>query len=222
MADSKRKDRAIYMTQQIKRLISVAVCFVLVIAITAFAGIRQGWFAASDFTVTLDNGDSIVYQKGSTGVKSFVYDFEINSRALTKEEFIKILYPNIDDTVEGIGTFSAETNELIRLEGKFGNVHIQLAQSGIPVSDVQIEGNETQSVVNGIPVKSGYFITKANSKGIKTIIFFAKYTHDDVTVYVELAGNEEDDITISEQLSEIIYSLILNGSPDLSVLTFDS
>ncbi|MFP3155402.1 hypothetical protein LQZ18_13440 [Lachnospiraceae bacterium ZAX-1] len=71
------------------------------------------------------------------------------------------------------------------LEGKIGETKVIIATPGMPVTDTLIEGNETISEVNGVSATAGYFITKANSQGVKNIIFFASLTLGDATIYVE-------------------------------------
>lgn len=217
----KNENKTLRMTRGMKGSISAAACLVLVIAVAAFAGTRQGRFSESGYKVVLGNGDSMVYEKGYREAirQDYDYGFEVRTRALTDAE-LGTIFHGIGDTAESFGTFSAETGELVRVTSEIGAADVAIARTGLPASDVIIEGNEVGSVVNGIPVRSGYFVTKVNSYGIKTIIFFAEYTHGDVTVYAELAGDEKDAADIGEQLSEIIYSLTLNGAPDLSAVTF--
>ena len=69
--------------------------------------------------------------------------------------------------------------------------------------------------------KRHYFITDANSKGIRTVIFFAEYDRKDATIYIELAGNEKDGKQLSEKLSEALFNMIKSNAPDISAVKFE-
>ena len=58
-----RKDLVITMTKAMKKLIPIAACFILVIAVTAFIGIQNNWFGTKEYMVTLDNGDTLIFGK---------------------------------------------------------------------------------------------------------------------------------------------------------------
>lgn len=218
-----RKKRGIIMTKTMKKRIPIAACFILVIAAAALIGVRNHWFGAKQYTVTLDNGDTLVYGKSiPKGESMYAYDYEIKDRILTADE-LHTLFPAIDNIEENgypYATFKADTGELLRLEMSLDNIHIHVARSGLPVTDTMIVGAESIADVNGIPVKTGYFVTDANSKGIKTAIFFAEYDMNNATIYIELAGNEKDSAQLSEKLSATLYSMIGSNMPDISAVHF--
>ena len=219
-----RKNRVIIMAKNMKKLIPIAACFILVIAVTAFIGVKNNWLVVKQYTVTLDNGDTLVYGKSSPkGEASYAYDYEVKDRTLTAEE-LHLLFPaiaNIERNGYPYATFKADTGELLRLEMIVDDIHIHVARSGLPSTDTIIVGEQGSADVKGITVKTGYFVTDANSKGIKTAIFFVEYDMNDTTIYIELAGNEKDSEQLSEKLSDTLYSMIESNAPDISVIKFE-
>lgn len=218
------KDKVISMAKTMNKLFPIAACFILVIAVTAFIGVQHNWFGAKSYTVTLDNGEKLVYGNGSPkGAANYDYDCEIKSRALTADELHK-LFPAINDITENsfpYATFKADTGEMLRFETTFDDIHIHLAKLGLPVTDTIIVGEESTADINGITVKTGYFVTDANSKGVKTAVFFAEYDMNNTTIYVELAGNEQNSKQLSEKLSDTVYSMIISNAPDISAIKYE-
>lgn len=219
------KDRVISMTKTMKKLFPIAACFILVIAVTAFIGVQQNWFGAKIYTVTLENGEKLVYGNGGPkGAANYDYDCEIKGRDLTADE-LHTLFPAMNDITENgfpYATFKADTGEMLRLETTtFDDIHVHLAKSGLPATDTIIVGEESTADINGITVRTGYFVTDANSKGIKTAIFFAEYDMNNTTIYVELAGNEQDSEQLSQKLSDTVYSMIISNAPDISVIKYE-
>lgn len=219
-----RKDRVITMTKTMKKLIPIAACFILVIAVAAFMGIQKNWFDARSYTVTLDNGDTLIFGKGDPkGEASYAYDYEVRDRALTADE-LQALFSALSYNAENgypYATFKADTGEMLRLELTIDDVHIHLAKAGLPATDTVITGENSTSDINGIPVKTGYFVTDANSKGIRTAIFFAGFEMNDTVIYLELAGNEQDSEQLSEKLSDTVYSMIYSNAPDISGIRYE-
>lgn len=86
------------------------------------------------------------------------------------------------------------------------------------MSDVIIEGNETISTVNGIPVTTGYFITKPNSKGEQVVVFFGSFKIGSTTAYVELSGGKSDAEVVSQNTAELIFQIIENGEPNFHAI----
>ena len=88
------------------------------------------------------------------------------------------------------------------------NIKLIIATPGIPVSDTVIEGKETNSNVDGVPISAGYFITDPNSKGKRNIIYYATFKLGENTIFVEHAGLEENSKTIRNELTELIEELV--------------
>ena len=63
---------------------------------------------------------------------------------------------------------------------------------------------------------AGYFVTKSNSQGIKTVIYYATFDMGENTIYVEYSGVENESETVKNNLVDTILKLIENGAFDLS------
>ena len=216
-----RKDKVNYMSQRKnfnKILIPVAACLVAIVAVTGIVGSNMGWFGSKGYTVNLANGDSIVYHIGSTNVASIHVGYPVSSRKLTDAELDAIL-PETTERRSAIGTFREENGELLRVEGKLGDATIIFAQDNFPISDVVLEGNESSSSVNGIPVTTGYFVTSPNSRGEQSAIFFASFSIGNTNVYVECYGDKSDADAVSQETADLIFSIITKGEPDFSAIT---
>ena len=216
-----RKDKVNYMSQRknLKMfLIPVAACLVAIVAVTGIVGSNMGWFGSKGYTVNLANGDSIVYHIGSTNVASIHVGYPVSSRKLTDAELDAIL-PETTERRSAIGTFREENGELLRVEGKLGDATIIFAQDNFPISDVVLEGNESSSSVNGIPVTTGYFVTSPNSRGEQSAIFFASFSIGNTNVYVECYGDKSDADAVSQETADLIFSIITKGEPDFSAIT---
>lgn len=216
-----RKDKVNYMSQRKnfkKFLIPVTACLVAIVAVTGIVGSNMGWFGSKGYTVNLANGDSIVYHIGSTNVASIHVGYPVSSRKLTDAELDAIL-PETTERRSAIGTFREENGELLRVEGKLGDATIIFAQDNFPISDVVLEGNESSSSVNGIPVTTGYFVTSPNSRGEQSAIFFASFSIGNTNVYVECYGDKSDADAVSQETADLIFSIITKGEPDFSAIT---
>ena len=219
-----RNAQAINQNRIIKKLIPIVACFILVTAVTTFIAVQHHWFEAKRYIVTLDQGITLVYGKSSPkGAAKYAYDYEVKDRVLNADE-LHILFPtmaNIEENGFPYCTFKADTGELLRLEMVVDDIRIHIARSGLPATDTIIVGEESFADVEGITIKTGYFVTAANSKGFKTAIFFAEYEMNNATIYLELAGNEKDSQQLSEKLSNTLYNMINSNTPDISAVNFE-
>ena len=218
-----KKNGTVSAARTVKKLLPLAACFVLVIASAAFLGIRNDWFGAKSYTVTLDSGERFVYGKAKAiGEYCYAYEYEVAERQVTAEEFSKLL-PTVElSDVNGLphAVFEAETGEMERIELTADDIHIHLVRKGLPLTDVIIEGNESTAEINGVTVKTGFTMTKPNSRGIKTIIFFSEFTVDETSVYLELAGDEQESEKLSEKLSEAVSAMINGGGSDINTVKY--
>lgn len=214
----KGKARSMAQAKKTKKyLIPIAACLAAIIVVTGIVGNNLNWFGSKEYRANLANGDSVVYHYGSTSQAVFVFDFPVSTRDLTDSE-LSLIFPTTVESPIAHGSFNDETGELFRVEGKIGEANVIIVQSGFPVSDVMVEGNESISTVSGIPVTAGYFITKPNSKGLRTAIFFGSFSIGNTDIYVELAGDESDTDAISQSTANLILEIIENGEPDFSAI----
>jgi hypothetical protein len=202
----KRKVLIMNKTLNWKRLTPAAACLVMVLAVATIFGNNAGWFSGKTYTAELGGG-TLTFYKGSTGEASYAWDTDWGDhidRSLTAEEG-RTLFGELD--VTGHVVFRSADNALMHFEGKAGEATIILAANGHAATDEIITSNKEISKINGIPVTAGYFVTDANSKGIKNIIYFATFAVDGTTVYVELGGVESDSESLRAEISGIIDRL---------------
>jgi hypothetical protein len=200
-----------------RRLVPIVACFALAITLVAVVGSNAGWFGGKALTAELGGGSTLSFYQGDLlGSTGFAFDFETSSRDLTASES-RVLFGDLPATAHA--TFNTENHSFVRLEGRIGETKVIMAAPGMPLSDTSIEGNEAVSQVAGVPVTAGYFITDANSRGTKNIIYFASFALDDVQVYVEHGGDESNSETLRNETASVVESLIQNGPPDLSQVT---
>jgi hypothetical protein len=181
-----------------------AACFVMVAALCA--GILK--LRNNDDVAVLENGEMITFVKSDMVACSLALDMDVKSRELTDEELDR-LFPNMP--VTAYAHFDADQNLLFGLEGKIGNIKLVVSMSDFQILDTIIEGNEESSIVNGIPVTAGYFVTKPNSKGEKTVIYYAFFELGNSRIYVENAGAEDESEIVKNELADMIEMLISNG-----------
>ena len=197
----------------------MAACLAVVAAL-GIGLLQSGLFGKSTDTVTLDNGDKIVFVKSNTGLSSFCLAYDASQRQLTEEE-THSLFPGLPITAHAIYMTSYlnvvyDPPELIGVKGNIGNVKITISVSNIQLSDVVIIGNEKSTKVNGTSVTAGYFITRPNSNGKRTVIYYATIEFGSSQVYIESSGAAEDRETIKNEVAAMIQAFIKNGEPDLS------
>lgn len=194
-----------------KRLALIAACFVVAIALVGIFGKSAGWFGGKVLSTNLDDGTLNFYKSNSiSNAASLAWDIDWGNgihRELTADES-KALFGK--PGVSGYAIFRSTDNTLLHFEGKAGKTKIILAASGAPVTDTIVEGNEKTSEINGIPVTAGYFVTNANSQGIKNIIYFASFKADETSVYVELGGVETDSNALRAEIAGVVYQLTKN------------
>jgi hypothetical protein len=216
-----------------KRLALTAVCLVAVIVLAELATVvagNAGWFGSTVYTVELSEGDTLsFYKTNALGAGGFALDLKGASRDLTAEEN-KILFNGLTVRTSH-GLFDAENHSLLRVESaiadgaedgtenKVGTTKIIFAAPDIPLTDTGMVADTAVSEVNGIPVSAGYFITDANSRGMRNIIYFASFSLGDVSIYVEQGGDETNSETIRNEFASVIDQLTQNGTPNLNQIT---
>ena len=218
-----------------KRLTPIAACLVMVIAITAIFGNNAGWFDGKVYTAEL-NGGTLNFHKKSVGAGSMAFELGIDgtTRDLTAEENA-LLFGEVfgNNSVFSHGFFSigdkyAPDKTLLHVEarpmteqgGTDGSMKIIIATSSLGyISDTVIETSRKVSVVNGVEVSAGYWITRENSRGERNIIYLAAYETNGVTVYIECSGSLERSDEIREDIAFAIDTLTRNGTPNITAIT---
>ena len=218
-----KKNGAVSAVMTVKKLLPLAACFVLAIASVAFVGIRNDWFTAKNYTVTLESGESFIYSKTKAiGEACYAYEYEVANRQLTVAELRRLL-PTVEASDKNglpYATFKAETGEMERTELIADDIHIHLARKGLPLTDVIISGNESTAKINGITVKTGYSKANPNRPESKRLVFFSEFTIYETSVYLELAGDEQDSGQLTKKLSETVIAMIKDGAPDVNAVKY--
>lgn len=209
-----------------KRLAPIAACFVAVIVLVGVFGNNAGWFGGKSYTVDLGGGGILSFNRTNVGAAAFDLGWdedwgELIDRELSESERAS-LFGDLP-VAGGNATFRSVDNAFMHFEGEVGeagDAKVILAANGHPVSDtiVDVEGNAEVSEINGIPVTAGYFVTDANSKGVKDIIFVASFDIDGTTVHVEVGGAEADGDALRAKIGDVIDQLTANP-PDVSAVT---
>jgi hypothetical protein len=202
-----------------KRLAPLAACLAVVVALVVVFGNTAGWFGGKTLTADLGDGTLNFHKSDAVGAASLAWDADwgdIIDREFTADER-KVLFGDLP--VAGNAIFRSSDGAFMHFEGITGDVKIILSAKGYTLTDTIVEGNEEVSDIHGVPVTAGYFLTKANSQGVKTLIYFASWNLGDVTEYVELAGSEADSESLRNKLAATIEQLIQNGAPDMSLVT---
>lgn len=167
--------------------------------------------------VTLDNGMNVVYDANiaTAGNAMYAYDYEIQTRELTAEELQQLLPCSVQpDSCHAV--FRAETGEFERAETKIGKVHVHLAREGLPVTDDIVTGETANAEIYGVPVTFGFFLTKPNSRGIRTAVLYASYLREGLQVYLETGGDEANQEQLGTDLGNLVCELLAHDAPNLS------
>lgn len=202
-----------------KRIAPIAAFFVLIVAIAWVFGNNVGWFDGKTLTADLGNDNTLSFYKGgSVGEAAFAWhtDWGDAINREFREEENHVLFGVLP--VIGSATFRSSDNAFMHFEGDTGNTKIILSANGHPVTDTVVIGDEDISEINGIPVTAGYFVTDTNSKGVKTIIYFASFEANSTTVYMELAGDESDSDALRTEIGNLIDTVTQNP-PDAAAIT---
>lgn len=173
--------------------------------------------------MTLENGTEIVYRAPDVSFVNAkcVWPEHSGTRMLTADELHTLLpcYAQ-PDPCESV--FRTDTGEFIHAETRIGDIHVHLSKDGFPVTDVIITGTQTYTDICGVPVTFGYFLTKPNSRGIRTAILYASYACSDLNYYLEIGGDEARTEELGTELGELVYEMLEADAPDLSGICYDT
>lgn len=189
---------------------SVAACFVLV-AVIGVGVFQSKLFGTKNDIATLDSGETITFVKNDLSQSSI--DLNVTTRPLSDAE-IEMLFADLPVTADAY--FDADNHNILGFEGKIGDTRMVVSKQGVNLLDTIIDGNTITSSVDGVDINAGYFVTKSNSQGIKTVIYYATFDMGENTIYVEYSGTENESETVKNNLVDTILQLIENGAFDLS------
>lgn len=167
---------------------------------------------------TLDFNKASVAGADQIAIKGHFWQ-ELNS------EEMKVIFPSLAKNykIDAMANFESDNNIATlfnidaNVESKSGfDIYIQIAPSEI-VLDYIFDSKPKSSEVLGTTVKAGYFETKANSKGLRNIIYFAEFKLSDIAYYVEIRGAAAEKETLKNEITNIIGHLIEGGPADIDV-----
>lgn len=178
---------------------AIAACLCLVIAGT-FA---MGLFGKNVETATVHNGTTISFSK--TDVVASELALNLQGRALTTDE-IKTVFGEMP--IYGDALFTVDDESFVGIDGHYGDMKLVISMSGNTLMDTAVVGEEKVSMIGDVPVNAGVFVTKANSQGVKTAIYYAQITLNDYSIYIENAGVESERENVRAALVSAIEDLI--------------
>lgn len=193
-----------------QKWVSVAACFVLV-AVIGVGVFQSNLFGTKNDIATLNGGETITFVKNDLSPSSI--NLNVTTRPLSDAE-IEMLFSDLPVTADAY--YDADNHNILGFEGKIGDTRIVVSKQGVNLLDTTIDGNTITSSVDGVDINAGYFITKSNSQGIKTVIYYATFDMGENTIYVEYSGVENESETVKNNLVDTILKLIENGAFDLS------
>ena len=193
-----------------QKWVSVAACFVLVVVI-GVGVFQSNLFCTKNDIATLDGGETITFVKNDLSQSSI--NLNVTTRPLSNAE-IEMLFADLPVTADAY--FDADNHNILGFEGKIGDTRMVVSKQGVNLLDTIIDGNTITSSVDGVDIDAGYFVTKSNSQGIKTVIYYATFDMGENTIYVEYSGVENESETVKNNLVDTILKLIDNGAFDLS------
>lgn len=194
---------------------AIAACLVLVVVL-GIGVFQRGVFGVKEHIATLDNGSAIHFIKSGSAMKQLDIAFQLESRKLTKSE-INTLFRGLPVTADAL--FHAENESIVGLRGSLGNVKLIVSAPGVMLNDTVIEGEERVSDVDGISVHAGYFITRANSRGKKNIIYYAEFKMGEWVVYIEHTGPVDESEVVKNEVTSVIQDVISLEEIDLREIT---
>lgn len=185
---------------------AIAACLCLIVA----GAVSMGLFGKSTETATLGDGTTISFTKADTVASAL--SLNLQARALTKDE-IQTIFGDLP--ISGDALFALDDAAFVGFDGHYNDMKFVVSLSGNNLMDTTVIGKENVSMVRDTPIKAGYFVTNANSKGVKTVIYYSYITFDNYSVYIENAGGESEREAVR---SELIVALdkLLESSFDFS------
>lgn len=206
-----------------KRLVPLAACFALLVALSVFLADNAGLFLPRAYSEDLGKSGKLSFYKsgGEADAADINLPDDVAARLLTDEEKISF-FGSLENAPEhGYGYFNINTGEFYRLEDKIGETTVILATHGAPLSCTSVEGETKTSAINGTPVSAGYFVTRANSRGERNIIYYATFELNGLTVYLETGGSSLEKEKLLSAISGIIAEMTEGNSEEAISRTID-
>lgn len=132
----------------------------------------------------------------------------LQARALTKDE-VQTIFGDLP--ISGDALFTLDDVAFVGFDGHYSDMKFVVSLSGNNLMDTTVIGKGNVSMVGDTPVKAGYFVTNANSEGIKTVIYYAYITFDNYSIYIENAGGESEREAVRAELMAALDKLLENS-----------
>lgn len=191
-----------------KALVPAAAALLLVLGLSVF------FLGNRSHTITLTTGETLRFTRTTVSAPSLDMPFPYEGRALTQEE--KSLFFGDAADVSATGFFTLDGGSLERIEAELGETRVYLVKEGLPVTDTVIEGEKSNSLISEIEVKSSFFVTGPNSRGVRTAIYAVSFCKGEIQVYLELAGDVKESARLETTLANLILDLIQRDFPAFS------
>lgn len=195
--------------RRIRVIMAACLAFVAILS----AGIIRNLAGGRPDVAILNNGETIAFMKSDAVSGQLSMDMAVTSRELTEGES-RILFGDLP--VSGYVFFHQEEHRPIGFEGKINGMKLVVSTSGLQLLDTIIDGIEKSTIVSGVSVSAGFFLTNANSRGVKTAIYYAAFELGGYTIYVENSGPAADRESVKNELAQTIQQLIRNGEIDIN------
>ena len=163
-------------------------------------------FGKSTETATLGDGTTISFTKADTVASAL--SLNLQARALTKDE-VQTIFGDLP--ISGDALFTLDDVAFVGFDGHYSDMKFVVSLSGNNLMDTTVIGKGNVSMVGDTPVKAGYFVTNANSEGIKTVIYYAYITFDNYSIYIENAGGESEREAVRAELMAALDKLLENS-----------
>lgn len=181
---------------------AIAACLCLIVV-----GVFSiGLFGKSTETATLGDGTTISFTKADTVASAL--SLNLQARALTKDE-VQTIFGDLP--ISGDALFTLDDVAFVGFDGHYSDMKFVVSLSGNNLMDTTVIGKGNVSMVGDTPVKAGYFVTNANSEGIKTVIYYAYITFDNYSIYIENAGGESEREAVRAELMAALDKLLENS-----------
>ncbi|MCL2082125.1 MAG: hypothetical protein FWH04_02660 [Oscillospiraceae bacterium] len=222
-------------------VLPTAACLALVVAVTAIFGNNLGWFGSTIYTAELDGGTLSFYKSSTPDAACYAYaeGEDVSMRSLTQEEREMLYFDafgDLDFYAEGafaLGDRWGLDTTLIHVTAGSGSdgsdqgyddvsTKIIMSQDGNSIAEMQAtkQFQHMASVINGVQVSAGYFITHENSRGERSVIYMASYEVNGNNVYIECGGSLERSDEIRAEIARITETLTLNSGLNLMSIVY--
>ena len=195
-----------------KRIPRIALAACLAAAVLAGVAVLRG--AQTDTAVLADGSEMVFVKTSAAPGSAATQDLDVWVRSLTEKESAAF-FPTLPFTGQALFSAKPDQNgdrQLLGLEGYAGDVKLVISMTDQTMRDTFVGGTQRNTEVLGIPVTAGYARTNFMGGGV---IYYAEYTWEDGTVYVENFGTTSEREHIKSELAAAVQALIDGGFQEI-------